>query len=368
MAARSSRGAQLAAKQVNPDTVAKAIAKAVYKGNVVDFRFLFLPFSPAREDSTESFEMRRYGYLLPSEEDTRDPDFQDILREVKGEDTWSHIQQELKANRPAQLPSNLLLRLADNAVRQGKYTSAALAYELLRIRARMQEEFFAEADRALDSGDIPAGVRGYVIGTGLAYDYAAFPEPLPEVADFQTRALVLHGDFPERLEDCLSMQPEEHFLRTALGYLLADVQAAARLESRPVEVRRAFLRELVYRQDPRWDQFASRYREATELFNRLLQSRALVTKDPSGENDSVKSALADEIAAELGEDPRQIPALLLGRTIEEGEWWQYLKDLAYEHPASALFLCRYVLGDAEILVPIYRKDSPLPAELGLRAK
>jgi hypothetical protein len=39
--------------------------------------------------------------------------------------------------------------------------------------------------------------------------------------------------------------------------------------------------------------------------------------------------------------------------------------MAYEHPAAALFVCRYLMGDVEILIPICREDSPIPADLGL---
>src|SRR5690606_12280615 len=128
------------------------------------------------------------------------------LGRVRDDETWRHVQTELEANRPAQLPSDLLLMLADNAVRQGKYTSAAQAYELLRIRSRMQDEFYAAADRALDENDVARAVRGYRAATGLAYDYAAFPEPLPEVPDYQTRALLLHGEYPTRPDDCVALK------------------------------------------------------------------------------------------------------------------------------------------------------------------
>ena len=75
--------------------------------------------------------------------------------------------------------------------------------------------------------------------------------------------------------------------------------------------------------------------------------------------------LAKEIAGQLADDPMRIPAFLVGRTIEDGEWWQYLKELAYMHPAGALFVVRQVVGDREILLPCHKPDSPVAKELGL---
>ncbi len=349
-----------ATKVVNPELVAKALAKSVHTGDIVNFRFLFLPFSPARQDSPERFETDKYAYLLPDAEMERDRQFQDLLQRVRRDDLWQHIHRELNEQRPAQLPSELLLMLADNAVRLGKYNSAAQAYELLRVRARMQDEFFEAADRALDAGDVPRAVRGYLVATGLAYDYAAFPEPLPKVPDFQTRALALHGDYPTKPEDYIALRPIDAFLRTALEYLLLSPEAAARLDERPTDVRTTFLFELIHRCDPAWTEFAARFREAYAM------SQELSTRLASNQrNDGADEGLADELAAAMRDDAVRIMSHLLGRVIPEGEWWQYLKELAYEHPAAALFVCRHVVGDVEVLMPIHAKDSVIAKELRL---
>ena len=51
------------------------------------------------------------------------------------------------------------------------------------------------------------------------------------------------------------------------------------------------------------------------------------------------------------------------------EWWQYLKDMAYAHPASALFVARQAVShDTEIIMPRYRADSQLARRLGLAAE
>ncbi|NUM52225.1 MAG: hypothetical protein HUU46_01150 [Candidatus Hydrogenedentes bacterium] len=350
-----------APKIVDQEITAHALAKAVADGDFVNFRLLFQSFSPARVSSSERFEDAKYAYLLPDDDLESKPEFREALRMVREEATWRHIQNELDANRPAQLPAELVLLLADNAVRLGKYTIAAQAYELLRMRRRMQDEFFAQADTALDNGNARRAVHGYLVATGLEYNYAAFPEPLPLVPDWQTKALILHGEYPRTPDDCIPLQQPEQFLRTALTYLLLDGRAAARIEGRPVSVRLSFLAELVKQRDPAWRDFVHRYREACDQM-REFEARI---QHAMAERGGGRVSLAREIEEMLGEDPHKIPATLLGRTIEGGEWWQYLKELAYTHPASALFVSRQVIGETEIIVPRYRGDSPVPSAVGL---
>lgn len=345
-----------AQKTVDPADIENAFAKAVYDGDIVNFRVLFAFFSPAREDSTEAFNMPKYAYLLPDDDATEDPAFKTCLELVRRPEIRAHIEKELKANRQAQMPSELMLALADQAVVNGKYNSAAQAYEMLRVRARMQSLFYEQADAALDAGDITKAVRGYLIAAGLAYNYAAFPEPLPSTPDFQTRALLLHGDYPQTPEDCIGFADPAVVVQTALSYLLIEPEAAGRLENRTMEVKLAFLKELVLQRDSRWNEFIAQCRNAADLareFGARLERKM-------GE-----TGLAQEIEDQQGDDPGKIPAALLGRAIENGEWWQYLKELAYEHPAAALFVVRQTVGDTEILLPRYRADSPVAKALGL---
>ncbi|MBM3288671.1 MAG: hypothetical protein FJY92_00830, partial [Candidatus Hydrogenedentes bacterium] len=313
-----------APKIVNEDLAARAFAKAVTDGDFVNFRLLFLAFSPARVASSERFEDAKYSYLLPDDESQSNGEFRRALALVREDATWRHIQRELDANRPAQLPAELVMLLADNAVRLGKFTIAAQAYELLRVRRRMQDEFFAQADAALDDGNVRRAVHGYLVATGLEYNYAAFPEPLPVVPDWQTKALMLHGEYPRSAEDCIPLQQPEQFIRTALAYLLLDAAAAARLEPRPISVRLSFLAELVKQRDPAWRDFVHRYRDACGLM-RDFEARI---QHAVAERGGGRVSLAREIEELVGEDPHKVPAALLGRTIDDGEWWQYLKELA----------------------------------------
>ena len=355
------KNAAPAPKIVDENLAARAIAKAVADGDFVNFRLLFQSFSPARVSSSERFEDPKYDYLLPGGESDSSDAFRRALVLVREDATWRHIQRELDANRPAQLPAGLVLLLADNAVRLGKYTIASQAYELLRIRRRMQDEFFVQADTALDDGNVRRAVFGYLAATGLEYNYAAFPEPLPVVPDWQARALVLHAEYPRTAEDCIPLQQPELFLRTALSYLLLDANAAARLEPRPVPVRLAFLAELVTQRDPGWQDFVRRYQDACSLM-RDFEARI---QHAVAERGGGRVSLAREIEELVGADPHKVPAALLGRAIEGGDWWQYLKELAYTHPASALFVSRQIIGETEIIVPRYRGDSPVPKALGL---
>ena len=232
-------------KKVDLDLTAKAFSFAVTTGDIVNFRFLFSSLSPVRAWTSEELETEKYAYLLPQGDIESSTEYQEAYKAVKQPDTWSFITHELSEKRPAQLPSELVLIIADNAVAAAKYTIAAQAYELLRIRRKMQAEFFKQADEALAAGNIPKAVQGYLVATGLAYDYAAFPEPLPKVANYQSDALKIHGRYPNRPEESAAVLPAEEHTILTINYLLSDPTATERLNEYPMETRLAFVKELV---------------------------------------------------------------------------------------------------------------------------
>ena len=122
-------------------------------------------------------------------------------------------------------------------------------------------------------------------------------------------------------------------------------------------MRLAFLVEWIRNRDPQWNEFVERLHQAGGLvqeFAARFQEQQTKTTD-----------LAQEILQQMGRNPHEISAALLGRVIAPGEWWQYLKELAGEHPAAALFVARQVVGNQEILMPRYAMDSPLAKALGM---
>lgn len=343
---------------VTQGAIDRCLAKAVAEGDIVNFRFLFFPYSPLRDGTSEDIDDRKYAYLCP--EDEEDARFAVALKKVREPAIQQHVAEQLRKEGPVQLHADLVLMLADNAVALGKFGAAAQAYEVLRIRDRMQAEFLDQADAALAQGDMAKAVRGYVVASGLALDYAAFPEPLPMAPNYQTRALMLHAVYPRNPEDSVALQPLEQHLGTALSYLLLDDSLAARLADSPVEKQVAFLKELVVAIDPGWWDFAARYREACHMVADL--GERLKSKGAEGGSD-----LAGEIEAQRGPEVfTAIPAKLLGREIEGGEWWQYVRELAFLHPAAPLFVSRqFATREVEIIMPRYVKDSPLARALEL---
>lgn len=342
---------------VSPEMVEGCIAKAVAEGDIVNFRFCFIAYSPLRNTSSEDIQTPKYAYLRPDKTDT--PEFRAALALVRQPSIRQHVQAQLEKKGNPQYPWELILALADNAVRLGKYSSAAQAYEMLRVRARMMELFFQEGEHALDAADMPRAVHAFLIAIGLNYDYSAFPEPLPAVPNFQTKALMLHAIYPRRPEECVALLPPEMHLRVALEYLLLSPEAAARLENRPTAQRLDFIVELVRQQDAQWADFARRYRETCAFIAQLNEQRQRRSQGAE--------ALAAEIDLQQQHDLwAQVPARLLGRTIPGGTWWQYLKELAYQHPAAPLFISRqFISEDLEILLPRYLEGAELVRRLDL---
>ncbi len=349
-------------KVVEQKAIDLAMAKTIADGDIVNFHFLFLPYSPLREDSTEDIYSIKYSYLLPTEEEEQSPVFKSALDLVSREDIREHIKKQLHKKGPVQLPSELLLALADNAVRQGKFTSASQAYELLRIRRRMQELFFEQGEKELVQGNIPTAVRAYRMASSLEHDYGAFPEPLPAVPRYHDYALILHAEYKTRWNECIGNLPLEDFLKTAFHYLFLLPEHASKITNKPTEIQVQFLIELIQQIDPHWEQFIQHVQESIPLVQELykeLKLRMERIADGHLWEDEWDEGLDTEKILGISE-------LLLGRKLDNPEWWAYLKDLAYEHPPSILFIARQQIGkEQEIIIPRYNIENPIMQQLNL---
>lgn len=349
-------------KIVEQEVIDLALAKAITDGDIVNFRFLFLPYSPLREDSTEDIESIKYSYLLPTEEEEQSPLFKSALERVSRKDIREHVQKELHKKGPAQLSSDLLLALADNAVRHEKFTSASQAYELLRIRHRMQELYFAQGEKELAKNNISTAVRAYRIASALEYDYSAFPEPLPAVPRYHDQALILHAEYKTVWSECIGNLPLENFLKIAFNYLFLLPEHASRIVVKPLEIQVPFLVELIHQIDPEWEQFIQRVNQIISLMQDLYQElKTRVERIADGHlwEDEWDEGLNTEKYVEISEQ-------LLGRKLNQKDWWAYLKELAYEHPPSALFVSRQMIGkEQEIIIPRYNFENPIIQQLNL---
>lgn len=336
-------------------TIDACLAYAVAEGDLVNFRFCFIAYSPLREVSSEDIHNPRYGYLLPQDENN--DRYTRALSLVQNPEIQEHVKSQLITPGAMQLPWEPLLMLADNAVALGKYTTAAQAYEQLRIREKMRTLFIEQADAALDQGNIERGVLGYRIASGLTYDYSAFPEPLPAAPTYASKALVLHSVYPQKVEDCVALLPQDQHIRVALEYLLLDSTLAARLEEKPLDLKIKFLAMLVSQIDPEWSAFVDKFKATCAL---VQESEGKLQRGDAEKDDEVSTA-------EYALDPKRIPETLLGREIPGGDWWQYLKELAYKHPASALFLTRQMVSqDLEIVMPRLLHGSAVVEALDLK--
>lgn len=339
----------------------ECLANAVAEGDIVNFRLLFMPASPFREDSPEDASTSKYDYLFPSKTDV--PRYQKALSLVRQEDISRFVREQLDRKGPPKLPWQLVLALGDNAARLGKYTAAAQAYELLRVRRRIQDIVLDKADEKLSRGEITAAVRGYIVALGLQYDYSAFPEPLPAVPDYQERAPALHGTYPAASEQTLSLQDDAVLCKVALNYLLPYAEFSGRMEQFSPETKVKFTATLIREMDYDWNTFAEAFRKAAQLTAKhLLLFEKLNTYKPE-----IIELLAEEpLDPEMLPELRGIPFLLSQAEGERREWWHHIKVMAYHHPGAALFVSRQRLSATEeIVVPRVQPDSVLARELGL---
>lgn len=339
----------------------ESLAWAVAAGDIVNFRLLFLPASPFREESPEDASSPKYDYLFTDTE--KSPEYREALALVHTPEIRAYVREQLQRKGPPRLPWRLVMALGDNALRLGKYTAAAQAYELLRIRRRIQELALDKADERLKQGDLDAAVRGYSIALGLQYDYGAFPEPLPAVPDYHERAPAMHATYPVTLEQAPAWQEDSALCKAAVHYLLPYTEFSGHFETVEPDTLRAFTAALIRSLDQDWEAFAAAFRAAMkyaaaheELFNKLNSYSA----------DALDILSEELVAPALLEELRQIPALLAGAPGKNHEWWHYIKVMAYQHPGAALFVSRQRLSaKEEIIIPRVRKDSLLVRELGL---
>lgn len=351
----------VADNDIDYDLLNRCLAHAISEGDIVNFRFLFMPASPFRLDSPEDIHTSKYAYLLPeNESSTR---YQAALELTQNPEISRYVREQLAKAGPPQLPWRLVLALADNAVRLGKYTMASQAYELLRIRRRMQGLLLDQADARLRSGAMAAAVRGYLIASGLDYDYGAFPEPLPSVPNYQERALALHGVYPAGPEQSLATQPDAVTTKTALRFLLQNPDFSQRFEEQAADRVISFVAALIRGIDAHWEDFSARYGQAHAIVERHAE---LLGRINSYSPEALELLYEQLLDSEQMQELKQVPSILCGADCHDMEWWQILKTLAYHHPGAVLFVARQRLSAREeIIVPRCRKDSALAQALGL---
>ncbi|MGC8846486.1 MAG: hypothetical protein ACP5QY_11625, partial [Candidatus Hydrogenedens sp.] len=205
-------------------------------------------------------------------------------------------------------------------------------------------------------------VRAYRIASALEYDYSAFPEPLPAVPRYHDQALILHAEYKNKWSECIGNMPMESFLRVGFNYLFLLPEHAGKITTKPIEIQIPFLIELVRQIDTKWEEFIQNIKEVIPLMEELYQEiKIRIGRIADGHlwEDEWDEGLNTEKYLE-------IPERLLGRTLNQKDWWAYLRELCYEHPPSALFIARQMIGkEQEIIIPRYDSDNPIIQQLGL---
>ena len=343
------------------DLLEEALAHAIAEGDIVNFRLIFMPSSPFRPDSPEDASTAKYDYLFSESPEAQQ--YREALALVRESTMAAYVREELDRKGPPRLPWQLVLALGDNATRLGKYTAASQAYELLRIRRRMQDLTLEEADAALAGGNIRRAVQGYRIALGLQYDYSAFPEPLPAVPDYQERAPALHMVYPASPEQTLALQGDEKLCRVGLGYLMPFNEFTSRFQQIPEDKLIDFTAGVIRTFDQTWEKFVTAFREALQRANAC---EAIFAKLNTYSAEALEVLSEDIVDAQHREDLRHISTALVEGSDLQWEWWQYVKTLAYHHPGAALFVTRQrISAKEEILIPKCGENSRLAHALGL---
>lgn len=337
----------------------RCLAFAIATGDSVNLRFLFMPASPFRQDSSEEINQSKYAYLIPDEESA---EMAEALKLVEQPEISRQVRAQLSKKGPPQLPWELLQALADQALRLGKYTVASQAYELLRIRRRMQEIFLDHADAALDGGAFYEAAQSYKIAAGLQYDYAAFPEALPSVLNYQENALSLHRNYPQTPEEG-AQSDDSALCRSILHFLMQGAEFLQRLDGHDPKVVLQLTVEVIRCLDPGWEAFVSAFQESLVIVAPFAKQFERIN---SYTQEALEVLLEEIFTDEQKETLRGLASLFAPGAPEGEEWWLTMRTLAYHHPGAVLFVRRQRLSATEeILIPGVVADSELARLLGL---
>jgi hypothetical protein len=281
----------------------------------------------------------------------------DEEKQAQLQQTVQQISSEYKAQlekQPLPLPDQFLEALADRAVAMGNYASAHSAWNALGKLEKGVNQYIVKGVELLqspvlrDESSDPQAFR-QTIHDAVNQFYIAARMKNPLGHQFQYASQTLHMKDPDSIRKYfkyIEAALQKEIVDFVIEYLIDDKTISARIIGvlPNAKARRNFLRYLAQqfsRTETDYRGFLQRYQEAIELFK----------------------------AAKTEEQFLDVQHHLLGRSTATNESYQYLRELAVDHPISSLLLAAVAAVDNKVfLVPILMKSGqPLYEFLELNA-
>jgi hypothetical protein len=302
-------------------------AVAVATGNTFAFHELYSrlrEFSVGDNDANVPPQLLdALAYLMPGEEEAASDRFRAATELVES------CRWEGDA-----VPATILEETAKEAIACGKFAYAEDAYRLLGIKKEMVALYAQTAEQFLRNGKPKHAAISLFVA-------ASIDDPIGP--HYQYLGPELHAECRTRPQQCVTALSADPLLDAAIRFLLPHEQFVDRIES------------------------LIKPEHKKQIVGALAASRDL---DLPGLVSNLRAAVAELSRVENGtpDDYGSIMPALLGRAIESGEAWQYLKDFCFEHPLGALCVCIKIVRYTPVLVPVIRDGASivellLPPEL-----
>lgn len=289
--------------------------------------------------------VRRYAHRFDRElsglGDDQNRQFAEIL------DTIAEKYRNALSGQPVPLPESYWEELAHRAVEMGNFTSAHSAWNAIQKLDKGVNHFIVKGSEVLQSAAVrdEADHDDFVSAVAGAANsfYIATRVKNPLQHQFQYKCEAFHGsnhDIMRKYFKYIEAGLQKEIIETGIEYLIDDSTISTRITGLlpNAKARREFLKQLAIlfsRSPERYAAFIDSYQKAVQLLNN----------------------------AKTEDEYKQIQRILLGRYTAENEYYQYLRELAVDHPVSTLLVHTLMIPDNKLyLVPILMKSGQPLAE------
>lgn len=218
---------------------------------------------------------------------------------VKGVDPNSLVEedQEIEAVRRevenwlsdrdrTELDEQMVERILDRAIANGRYLSAIRCLEMLGKREAYVSDYIRKGEEALQGDDFQGAARAFVIASSLDLN-----EGLPL---FQYSGPELHQECTLHPENCITRKSLEQALPQALFYLLGSRTVSEEVESRSSEIQAQLFPWIVLERDPHAAEFYRNFEQAhAEIENVVNEKLRELGKRIKGTASAVRDFKSD---------------------------------------------------------------------------
>ncbi len=277
------------------------------------------------------------------------------------------------------LSDQILANIAQNALRLKKFSFASKAYDELDEKEQVISNYMKEGGSLLEGDKIQQAAESYLIAAKLAYDYKQRFGP-----DFQQRGLQLHADCMNQPEKCITASTDiQNIIDEGIKYLLDNQAIAEKLLQQPQPAKKSLLKALAQLQDSNYHAFAENYKAAVQKLKettqdyeegkisdefRMEEVQEAEEQHKSGglSSEELENIKQKKLLEDNWEKVLDIQQTLLGRAMVGDNVLQYIRELLWEHPVSALVVCiKYEHQPKAVVTPAMQNSTSLMELLGL---